>query len=460
MKLSSFKKLIFFLCSTSVCITCSSMIQAKTTTTTTSSCPSYNSLNNFKVANNVTASFENTGLTSTYSFFSIVNENPAGGIPGLIKYCVYPTPSQKPNTLIVQAKGANGSNWQSKLDPKDFLFQRAAGDKTNIPLNGTKTVMGSATWNTLPTNQIILLHINDPAVCLTLYGSSSPSTCFVKPNPVLSCNSGEGSNVAAYNAIPYGGVNCGPPSESFEGDGVSEFGDQVTLAAGTPRQLDSMKVLFTSYGCSVSGHWYSGDCVTNSGATFNVPITAKVYDANSCSGTNPIICSSSPLASVTITQAIPYRPSANLTLCTGADTGKWFNPLRNGGIGGCQNSIATILTFAFPAGTTLPNNVVWTVSFNTSHSGYTPMTESTACYTSSIGCGYDSLNVGAKSYPGAPYSGIDIDEDLAFWNYYSGPGIPTNYPPPYGFGVLTPSTGVQSTSGWIGFRPLGEIITK
>jgi hypothetical protein len=88
--------------------------------------------------------------------------------------------------------------------------------------------------------------------------------------------------------------------------------------------------------------------------------------------------------------------------CTGSDLGKWFNPL-NGANGACQNSIATVLTFdTFPAAA-LNDNVIWTVAYNTTHSGYSPIGEGTTCYTSSGGCGYDSLNVGVKSYPGSDF---------------------------------------------------------
>ena len=55
----------------------------------------------------------------------------------------------------------------------------------------------------------------------------------------------------------------------------------------------------------------------------------------------------------------------------------------------------------------LPNSVVFGVVYNTSHYGPSPIGESTACFTSSAGCPYDSLNialapattVGAQTYP-------------------------------------------------------------
>ena len=57
--------------------------------------------------------------------------------------------------------------------------------------------------------------------------------------------------------------------------GGFEFGDQVILG-GAGRKLQSMSVVLVSWGCQ-SGHWYSGDCVTPPGASFEVPLTFNIY---------------------------------------------------------------------------------------------------------------------------------------------------------------------------------------
>lgn len=432
-------------------------------------CPNFTALQTYKVASNVAATFTNNGLDTTYKFISLVDEHPINGVPGLVKYCVYPTPidtTRKITKVTMAAKGADGNTWTYGIDPKDFSFGRPGGNKSNIPLDGTTTEMATVTWSAVPTDQTILLHIADPSVCTSLYGSTSPGTCFVKPSQALTCTAGDSS--VAYNAIPFGGVNCAPPSVGVEAYGFNELGDQVTLAAGAPRVLVSLKVLFTSYGCT-SGHWYDGTCATPlANATFDVPITGKIYNADSCTGT-PATCSGAPLASITTTQTIQYRPSADTVKCTGADAGKWWNPNGNGGAGACQNSIAQLLTFDFSdQNVTLPDNVIWTVAYNTSRSGYNPIAQplgpGNACETSAGGCGYDSLNVGVKSYSGAPYAGADVDEGTVFLSWWKGNTVP-QYPSPFGFGVLTPAAGIQSTTNaitdsWVGYRPLGEIITK
>jgi hypothetical protein len=400
-------------------------------------CPS-GQLGNIKVSPNVAAGFTNSGNMTDYRFISLTNEGPVNGVPGLIKYCVYPNPAQQPTAIIVQAKGADGSPWIALSGSKSFAFSRQFGDLSNIPLNASGTVvMGTATWSgtTAPSNQTIILHINDPKVCASL--GLGATTCFVKPSEALACNAGAGSNVAAYNAYPFSVVDCGPPSEAFEAQQTAEFGDRVDLAGGAGQKLAALNVDFQSYGCSVSGHWYSSDCVTTPGATFTHPITANIYwvKTTGCpAGTT--VCPDTKLATVTVTQTIPYRPSADNTNCTGANAGMWFNPVS----GLCKNSIGIVLTFPFPAGPTLPAEVIWTVAFDTTHYGYNPIGEGASCFVTAVGCPYDSLNVGTESFQNAPYAGVDVVEDEAFRSF-----SPTNM--------------LQQESGWTGFRPLGQIIT-
>jgi hypothetical protein len=268
------------------------------------------------------------------------------------------------------------------------------------------------------------------------------------------CNIGDGPTVAAYNAIPFEGINCFPSLWPFEGGATSEFGDEVGLAAGTGRTLVSLKVLFGSFGCGVSGHWFDGLCNTTPGQTFNLPITANIYAVNDCSGTP---CPGMLLATVTRIQNIPYRPSADPTNCPGSPPSpatKWFNPSNITSPGGaCQNGISTVLTFTFAipgaVPVTLPDQVLWTVAFNTTHYGAMPVGEGAACFSSAPGCPYDSLNVGATTYPGAPYAGTDIDLDGVFINS-ANPALYCGLPS----GVLG-----LATPCWPGETPLGEVIT-
>jgi hypothetical protein len=397
------------------------------------SCPNSNALKNFQYAGNVAAIVADIGVNSTrYSFVSLADENPVGGVPGLIKYCVYPSSGVQPISASVAVVGANGQAWTYNAGRDSFSFGRPSGDPSNIPLDGHARVIGTVVWSgEPPDDEIILLHINDPRVCASSYGNDAPATCFVKwprPGPAAICDRGD--TASAYNAMPFGVVDCPKPSLGFEANSVNEFGDEVELES--PGVLRSLTVLFASFGCSDSGHWNTGDCVTMSGATFTVPggITARIYD--------PTISLTTPIATATANPDIVFRPTADNTNCTGADVGKWYNPVSQL----CQNSISQLVTFInwVPAGIVLPARVIWTVAFNTTHEGYTPIGDMT-CSGSPGGCGYDSLNVGAMNFIGAPYAGTDVNPDVVFISTGS-------------------ATTISSQSGWTGNRPLGEITTQ
>lgn len=172
-------------------------------------------------------------------------------------------------------------------------------------------------------------------------------------------------------------------SVAFEATGTSEFGDRVHFA-GTARSLTTVTVTMSSWGCG-AGHWYSGDCVTATGATFSHPITLNIYKVG------PGNAPGSVIGTITKTFAIPLRPSADNIHCTGANAGKWYSASENH----CYNGKATNITFNLKSlHLVLPNEVIFGVAYNTSHYGYTPIGQGPACYTSSAGCGYDSLNVG------------------------------------------------------------------
>ncbi len=239
-------------------------------------------------------------------------------------------------------------------------------------------------------------------------------------NPASASTSSSGGASAVYNAIP-SKLPGSVPSQGFECCQTNEFGDEVGLG-GAARTLQSMSAVLVSWGCE-SGHWDSGDCSTTSGATFNVPLTFTIYaDNNGTAG--------DVLARQTQTVNVPYRPSAS-PIC---GDGRWYNSKDHT----CYNGFAQTIKMTFSGvGAALPSQVIWSVAYNTTHAGYSPIGEAAPCFTSSGGCGYDSLNVGAWSAPNAPYSGTDINEDQAF---------------------LCRTLGVCSMeNGWTGYRPLGAI---
>ena len=209
-------------------------------------------------------------------------------------------------------------------------------------------------------------------------------------------------------------------SVSFEGFPAKEFGDLVALG-GKARKLDSMSVLLSSWGCETGNYYPAGACQTTPGATFQVPMTFKIYDVT---GINV-------LATKTATLTVPYRPSASAQ-CTGADAGRWYNSKDRS----CYNGLPHLVTVNMSdLGVTLPDEVIWSVQYNTTTSGYTPLGNVQACSSLPAGCGYDTLNVGAFSFPNAPFAGTDVDADAVFFD-----------------GAME--------SGWAGNRPLGAIATR
>ena len=151
-------------------------------------CPSINGIGGKLQSSIVGATFtlDDTYTTATYVFDSLLDRSPSGGVPGLIEYCVYPDqPPGNPASAVALAVGDNGDPFETvfKAVQGYFAFGRGDGNPSNIGLDGTAGIqMGTATWNigAAPTTQTILLHINDPVECRTLYGGDD-DTCFVYP---------------------------------------------------------------------------------------------------------------------------------------------------------------------------------------------------------------------------------------------------------------------------------------
>lgn len=186
-----------------------------------------------------------------------------------------------------------------------------------------------------------------------------------------------------YNSVVTGVGNL--PSVGGEAYAFSEFGNSVTLG-GSKRRLTKAVVSMSSWGCA-SGDWHSGNCVTPAGSGFQEPITLNVYAA-SPDGIHP----GALITKVTQTFYIPFRPSAS-PMCTGATAGEWYDSVHKK----CNNGKLVNLTFNI--GGKVPNKVVYGIAYNTTHYGYNPIGESAACYTSSGGCGYDSLNIALSQDP-------------------------------------------------------------
>ena len=201
------------------------------------------------------------------------------------------------------------------------------------------------------------------------------------------------------------------PSEGPEAYSFNELGNQVTLTHSG--QIGSVVVTMSSWGCGQSGGWNADNCVTVPGTKFTEPITLNIYQAPATDpATQPDTSGSglpgARILSVTKTFSIPYRPSANHTKCVGTSpysgSGAWFDSQ----LGECFAGMMTNITFSLSSlHVTLPQNIVFGISYNTSHYGYAPYGTGTTCYTASNGCPYDSLNIGLSNDPTNLNQGTD-----------------------------------------------------
>jgi hypothetical protein len=247
-----------------------------------------------------------------------------------------------------------------------------------------------------------------------------------------------GTAAASTSSVVYNNIPSPQPgnvaSEAFEAQSASEFGGQIQLA-GTARTNPTVTGLMSSWGCQ-SGHWYSGDCSTTPGATFSEPITLNIYNVGTNGAVGTLITSS------TKTFNIPYRPSADNANCTGSDAGEWYSASDNT----CYNGFATPISFSL-TGLTLPDKVIVSVAFNTTHYGYQPYGEGTACFTSPAGCGYDSLNVGVGN---ALAVGSDPQPNDAYLN--------SSYGEAYCDGGTSGTGAFRLDSGcWTDYQPAIEV---
>jgi hypothetical protein len=193
-------------------------------------------------------------------------------------------------------------------------------------------------------------------------------------------------------------------SEAFQAQQMSEFGDQIMFAAGPP-ELGTVSVVFSSFACQM-GAWNTNDCSSASGATFDHPITFNIYevDAADPTGVGDLI------TTVTQTVAVPFRPSADPVNCpptAPVAPGGWLGPT-----GLCHNGLAFTVEFDL-GGVTVPDEIIFSVSFNTSGYGTPPLP---------VPGPQDSLNVGVVTT--SPAIGTDVDTTVLFTNNPSPLGGP------------------------------------
>jgi hypothetical protein len=206
--------------------------------------------------------------------------------------------------------------------------------------------------------------------------------------------------------LPGNVPSVGPESSAFH-----SLGNKVQFAAGGARRLKSVVVMLSSWAC-MQGHWYLGNCSTPNGATFQQPVTLTIWDATR----------TTKLVSSTQTFQVPYRPSASPQCAHTNRPGGWYQPAT----GNCFNGLATQARFDFSGNVTLPDTVVYEISYNTSHYGPNPIGEGTSCFGAG-NCPYDSLNIGLST---GPTVGTDPDQTTVWTNGAAGPLYDPTYTTP------------------------------
>ena len=218
-----------------------------------------------------------------------------------------------------------------------------------------------------------------PLIALSFSAAVSPA--------IADSSSGDGQKSGViYNSLltPLPG---NLPSQPFEAQAVSEFGNAVNFSSGASHAIIKVVVTMSSWGCA-TGSWYLNTCNTPEDSSFSLPITLNVYGP-STDGTNP----GAKIASVTNTFKIDYRPSAS-PMCTGPDAGKWYDKSSKT----CFNGLAQNITFDVK-NVKVGSSAIFGIAYNTTDYGYAPIGHRAACFSTPQGCGYDSLNVALTQDP-------------------------------------------------------------
>jgi hypothetical protein len=286
---------------------------------------------------------------------------------------------------------------------------------TSKPASSTATLSSSTsakpTFNAdLDGSYVASLIVNDGKV------DSTPATVTITAKTAVV---GFSSLPTPYPSTPFNEVAIGiqetnlpmPPGLT-PNEPLTSLGDRITLAAGTTRTLSGISIVMSSWACETGS---GASCVTTPGATFDQPITLRVYgDANNGS---PVV------ATVTQTFKIPFRPSADAVACAlPGDAGKYKDST-----GTCVSGVTYKANFDLAGPVTLLGDTfAYDVSFNTSTHGATP--------TTAIGPA-DLLKIAVYQTGTIPSVGTDGDSGSLVWNGVSAP-VTTVIPTSPAIGIM------------------------
>ncbi len=199
---------------------------------------------------------------------------------------------------------------------------------------------------------------------------------------ILALSAATAGAATIYNNIP-SPTPKNTASIGFEATSTAEFGGAVGFS-GTVRKNPQVSIVLSSWACQEGA---GTSCKTIGGATFNWPITVKVYNVGPEGSVGSLITES------TKTLAIPYRPSADNKDCT---------PNGEGVVGYTKECFhGKEKKFVYPLEAMLPNEAIVSVAYNTTNYGASPVGPAACSKFSPSRCAYDSLNVGLEEETGA-----------------------------------------------------------
>lgn len=213
-------------------------------------------------------------------------------------------------------------------------------------------------------------------------------------------SAGAASATVLYDNIPKT-LPANFASIGFEATSTSELGGEVELTKASAKHPENLTVsaVMSSWACQ-SGGWNTDNCVTTPGATFSQPVTLKLYTVGALGA--PV----GPIAQVTQTFEIPYRPSASPE-CRGELAGTWWSTQGKGKhvTHACANGIASRITFApVSVAAPVPKQLIVSIAYNTGNYGPEPTGKEGPV---------NSLNVAlSESWEGTLSKGSDPSEGL------------------------------------------------
>lgn len=200
--------------------------------------------------------------------------------------------------------------------------------------------------------------------------------------------------------LPYASV-----SEGYECCQYSNLGNAVTFD-GTDRQLGDVTVVMTNWAYESEWTNLIGSSPDYTAAGFYLPLTLNLYAENGGS-------EGALIGSQTLNAFIPWRPAPDPVNCPAGQNNvnnQWQAP-----DGQCYNGANSTVTFDF-AGLTVPDNLIYTLAYNTQNYGANPTGTSGPYNSLNFGLTTTGPTVGSDTYPGTL---IGNDQPEGAWAPYT-----------------------------------------